>query len=1000
LFCATVSAEHRDVAPIPDDVAQKLLTSFQIGKPSPLSETLSRSLDNASRLLTQVTESDQNKKSQSWASQRMLLDATIQEIKTLRTEVRVHLPGAVGPPAPSSRDHASFNFLDLVEERFNRVIQSLEAVRDSEKTSARAKALARAKGVLTDLHEAPRAQHESRNVGPTPTFTHRKPTYTGPDHLEPAPEPQYLSRQHIAPDNLYAFNGNILLAALPSPTPAGAQACNYTAADLGQSSEIQITQEIKDLAASLGYSPVKIFQYVANEIGYEPYFGSLKGAMGTLYAKAGNPTDQASLLIALLRASNIPARYVLGTIQFDNDPRVLRWLGAKDYPGAQAILQEGFVNPVNINTSAKHIDFPHVWVEACVPYGNYRGSELDTTGNRWIPLDPSFKDNTYQAGIAVNVAFDYTTHMAKRTNGPDSLPQEAYAKAVDAAVKTLPPNYANNTVEDVGYVGTLVPLKADILPASLPYTVQSFNPWDTGLTAETAEVPDAHRLKFVIGSTGFSTTSPPTFSMPDIILKRVTLSYRGVTSADQSLYETLLKDGITQSNITLYVQCPATIPPHTDLFTCTVTPINLVPVIKLDGVERYVGSSMNYWNVTSITCSSSTGVCNPTIAPVINSSQLAVTLNGYAVNQADFTKKINMLDVYALQAYGFQASDRLITERAQRLLNSVRTITDPNTNRDDTLGEFLHIVGLKYMRYLTDAMKRIGTLDGGSGWSSNHIGQVSSDSKLQYLFDLPFAVEAPKWNLLVDVPGGRSRSVDLTTGQLVWKSFLLAGYAGSAYESYLWQENARLDAVSTVRGVQFANETGIPMLTITTANQATELPKLTSNTDSTLNYSPGEVSAIQAKLTAGYTIKLPRSHINYQNWKGAVWLTERNTPTQMDAGFNIGGGYAGGYTVGSILGNTYDSSLNSGFINQTTPLDWSNLVTTPATVNSWVGLGLTPGNTFAGDPVNLVTGNVYHDEKDIEIKGRGNMPIVFKRSYNSRATENGPFGIGWMLALT
>ena len=44
-----------------------------------------------------------------------------------------------------------------------------------------------------------------------------------------------------------------------------------------------------------------MFQYVANEIAYQPYYGSLKGAAATLHSKAGGPTDQASLLIALLR---------------------------------------------------------------------------------------------------------------------------------------------------------------------------------------------------------------------------------------------------------------------------------------------------------------------------------------------------------------------------------------------------------------------------------------------------------------------------------------------------------------------------------------------------------------------------------------------------------------------------------------------------------------------------------------------------------------------------
>lgn len=70
-------------------------------------------------------------------------------------------------------------------------------------------------------------------------------------------------------------------------------------------------------AQELDNDPVKIFEFVRDQIGYESYKGSLRGARGTLWSMAGNALDQASLLIALLRASGIPARYVKGTIEDD-----------------------------------------------------------------------------------------------------------------------------------------------------------------------------------------------------------------------------------------------------------------------------------------------------------------------------------------------------------------------------------------------------------------------------------------------------------------------------------------------------------------------------------------------------------------------------------------------------------------------------------------------------------------------------------------------------------
>lgn len=67
-------------------------------------------------------------------------------------------------------------------------------------------------------------------------------------------------------------------------------------------------------AAELGRDPARIFAFVRDQIGYEAYKGSLRGARGTLWSKAGNSLDKASLMIALLRASGIPARYATGIL--------------------------------------------------------------------------------------------------------------------------------------------------------------------------------------------------------------------------------------------------------------------------------------------------------------------------------------------------------------------------------------------------------------------------------------------------------------------------------------------------------------------------------------------------------------------------------------------------------------------------------------------------------------------------------------------------------------
>ena len=56
-----------------------------------------------------------------------------------------------------------------------------------------------------------------------------------------------------------------------------------------------------------------IYNWVRDNITYEDYSNTKKGAYATLKAKAGNCCDQAHLLVALLRADGIPTYYAHGT---------------------------------------------------------------------------------------------------------------------------------------------------------------------------------------------------------------------------------------------------------------------------------------------------------------------------------------------------------------------------------------------------------------------------------------------------------------------------------------------------------------------------------------------------------------------------------------------------------------------------------------------------------------------------------------------------------------
>jgi hypothetical protein len=91
---------------------------------------------------------------------------------------------------------------------------------------------------------------------------------------------------------------------------------------------------VQEQAARLDYDPQRIFDYLNTEVGYESYVGSLRGARGTLWSAAGNSLDEASLGVALFRASGIPARYAHGTL---SDPLAKQLILSMFPPNIQTI---------------------------------------------------------------------------------------------------------------------------------------------------------------------------------------------------------------------------------------------------------------------------------------------------------------------------------------------------------------------------------------------------------------------------------------------------------------------------------------------------------------------------------------------------------------------------------------------------------------------------------------------------------------------------------------
>lgn len=798
-------------------------------------------------------------------------------------------------------------------------------------------------------------------------------------------QPAYLSQAPLPKPVVLAMNGTTANIAAVLPPFAEPSACAYTTADVSDDGRnVQLTVEVKQLAQDLGYSPVRIFEWVQENIKLQPYYGAQKGSQATLLSGSGGPMDIDSLTIALLRASNIPARYVFGNITVaDNAPsadqaQISRLLGVKTLLAANGVLTRGHFHAVAYvpsgatDTTATGLSFDHSWVEACVPYAHYRGSRVDVGGQRWVPMDPSFRLPRYQPGVSTtSVDLDYSTYMLTRSN---EMPEERYRRLVNQYVTGLSPA---QTIDTVPYSGTQIPADWDVLPTSLPYIVNSLNGLMTDGSSETAVLPDF--MQFYLSVAVFDvnkTALTPQLALylPDIALKRVTLDFEGVDSAAQGTLANWQKDGNGSSSL----PCP----------------LKVVPVIRLDGGAPFKG----------------TGVVDLCTTQNFLDMSASIDLQGtLTVYQYEFPG-VAAGGYHALLADGLQNSNRVLTQRAASLLTAVRATTTPNTNLDAIEGGFLDLVGRKFLFHVDEGARALGDLDGTNGTTGHSVGFVTTQAKVEYAFDMPFAVTRAGY--LVDV-AAQDRAVDLSTGVYTQKHLKSWAYMGSAYESYIWQENARLDAVSTVRGIQYANEKGIPILSVNNSNWASQKALLTSNannSDTTLNYDPAMVAAIESDLFCSTCspadASIPRALLKYVSgsdaWTGFVYAASISTNGIPSKVAMVVNGHNGGYSISTPISFNYDSILNTGysFLNPAPfPVysNWSIPVYNPPPpiISPAVGLGITPYSNFAGDPVNLVNGNLYHNETDIKIKGRGGFDLSLQRSYNSRDGKDGPLGFGW-----
>ncbi len=321
---------------------------------------------------------------------------------------------------------------------------------------------------------------------------------------------------------------------------------------------MQITPELEALAQELEHNPVKIYNWVHDNIQFIPTNGSIQGSQLTLETKSGNATDTANLLIARRRASGIHARYVYGTVQIPIE-KVMNWVGGVTVPEAAIqLLGQGGIPTAGLTQGGQiaFVKMEHVWVEAYVDFFPSRGAK-HITGDTWIPMDASFKQYEFTEGLDIqgNVPFDAEGFAEHITNTAQINEEEGWVSGIDQTfMETTVENYQTQieayitqtnpdaTVGEVLGTQTIRATNRPVLATGLPYSLIA-----RGATFK--ELPSSlrHHFKFSLYASEMDRILDEpalnlSISLPAIAGKRLTLSFEPAADSDRQVIESYLPE--------------------------------------------------------------------------------------------------------------------------------------------------------------------------------------------------------------------------------------------------------------------------------------------------------------------------------------------------------------------------------------------------------------------------------------------------------------------------
>ena len=748
--------------------------------------------------------------------------------------------------------------MDGVGERLNAVLSALQGVTVEDPETLGPDAIDAALGALSPDEDVRPAR------APEPLRLPSK-AVEPEERREPRTTPDAFIKDELSSRALpeLAAHGEFDLEGLP-----GASEPRW----LESTAEVTLTEAIKDKAAELGHDPVRIHAWVRNNIAWLPTWGAAQTAEHTLSSRQGNAFDIASLQIALLRASDIPARYVHGTIEVEADA-FRNWAGGfEDIGNATDFAASGGIPLTTLvqGGEVRQVRMEHIWVEAALDYFPSRGAVMESA-DAWVPLDSSFKQYEFFDGIDVaEVTGIDPEQVAEQFLGSGTLKEEAgYIQGFDAGILQATQNDAEGaleahiaslpddaTVRDVLGGREIITRDFTMLPARLPNAITTVGARHDALPAALQ-----HRITFGLGRDILGNLlNTVEFAWSEVNGERITLSFSPATADDEAALEALLPEGDIDDPADL----PDTIPAGL---------VNLVPELRVAGEvvakgERLaVGEEMDFaFRVNQ------RGIGVDTAGKdVVAGSYLHVTVAGGSVSPARLDRVRQRVEA---------TTDALESENEQHLAG---------LTREELLGDLFHAGMLGYFAQLeafshqqareVSAQVNLAPSAGTYGYTPN----VST------LFGIPRAI----------TPGGVTMDLDRiarTVSQPEDPDFDRAtlntqiGALTSALEHGIPEqqfstEDERAEGISAAKALAIANAEGQRIYTIDQSNRDEALAALNLSSDTT--------SEIRQAVDAGRVVTTHTDPVAVPGWQGAGYVVL--DPETGSGAWLIEGGLNGGF---------------------------------------------------------------------------------------------------------